>query len=155
MEEEWPDASELAAERAAAREAATPVPERVWALRNVAATAAMSGPAGVGRAVQMLDKAIGLKEEWVGGAEHPSAPLPLDFKAESEAHNPPIVWSPRRRRPRSAAADKAVRLECEWVGGGEHRRTPVSMLSVLGSAFLNGAVRQEVYVLLAPGEPAH
>ncbi len=85
VEEEWPDASELAAERAAAREAATPVPERVWALRNVAATAAMSGPAGVGRAVQLLEKAIGLKEEWVGGAEHPSAPLPLDFKAESQS----------------------------------------------------------------------
>jgi len=35
LEEEWPDQKEAAAARAAAREAATPVPERVWALRNV------------------------------------------------------------------------------------------------------------------------
>jgi hypothetical protein len=70
--EEWPDASELAADRAAARDAATPVPERVWALRNVAATAAMSGAGGVARAVQLLDKALALKQEWVGSAEHPS-----------------------------------------------------------------------------------
>jgi hypothetical protein len=69
---EWPDASELAADRAAARDAATPVPERVWALRNVAATAAMSGAGGVARAVQLLDKALALKQEWVGSAEHPS-----------------------------------------------------------------------------------
>ena len=37
LEEEWPDQKEAAAARAAAREAATPVPERVWALRNVGA----------------------------------------------------------------------------------------------------------------------
>ena len=35
LEEEWPDQRQAAAARAAAREAATPVPERVWALRNV------------------------------------------------------------------------------------------------------------------------
>ena len=69
---EWPDASELAADRAAAREAATPVPERVWALRNVAATAAMGGAGGAARAIQLLDKALALKQEWVGSAEHPS-----------------------------------------------------------------------------------
>ena len=37
LEEEWPDQRQAAAARAAAREAATPVPERVWALRNVGA----------------------------------------------------------------------------------------------------------------------
>ena len=38
LEEEWPDQAETAAARLAEREAATPVPERVWALRNVAST---------------------------------------------------------------------------------------------------------------------
>ena len=38
LEEEWPDRAETAAARLAEREAATPVPERVWALRNVAST---------------------------------------------------------------------------------------------------------------------
>ena len=35
-EEEWPDAAETKAARVAEREAKTPVPERCWALRNVA-----------------------------------------------------------------------------------------------------------------------
>ena len=35
-EEEWPDANEIKAARVAAKEASTPIPERVWALRNVA-----------------------------------------------------------------------------------------------------------------------
>jgi hypothetical protein len=35
-EEEWPDAAESKAARLAEREAKTPVPERCWALRNVA-----------------------------------------------------------------------------------------------------------------------
>ena len=52
------------------------VPERVWALRNVSATAAMGGPSGAARAVQLLDKALALKEEWVGSPEHPSASSP-------------------------------------------------------------------------------
>lgn len=38
LEEEWPDQAVTAAARLAEREAATPVPERVWALRNVAST---------------------------------------------------------------------------------------------------------------------
>jgi hypothetical protein len=35
-DEEWPDAAETKAARVAEREAKTPVPERCWALRNVA-----------------------------------------------------------------------------------------------------------------------
>ena len=42
-EEEWPDAKEIKAARRAEEEAKTPVPERCWALRNVA------GAAGAGR----------------------------------------------------------------------------------------------------------
>ena len=43
LEEEWPDQAETAAARLAEREAATPVPERVWALRNVASTLVRPG----------------------------------------------------------------------------------------------------------------
>jgi hypothetical protein len=71
LEEEWPDEREAAAARAAAREAATPVPERVWALRNVGATLALGGPGERARARQMLEKAALLKAEWVGGKRHP------------------------------------------------------------------------------------
>lgn len=38
VEEEWPDARSMAAARFEERENLTPVPERVWALRNVAFT---------------------------------------------------------------------------------------------------------------------
>ena len=74
LEEEWPDSSDIAAERAAQREAATPLPERVWALRNVAATLALGGPGELSRARQLLEKALQLKQESVDGTtEHPGA----------------------------------------------------------------------------------
>ena len=77
LEEEWPDSSDIAAERAAAREANTPLPERIWALRNVAATLALGGPGELARARQLLEKALQLKQESVSGAaEHPGAPSP-------------------------------------------------------------------------------
>ncbi len=72
LEEDWPDSSDIAAERAAQREAATPLPERVWAMRNVAATLALGGPGELSRARQLLEKALQLKQESVDGAtEHP------------------------------------------------------------------------------------
>ena len=74
LEEEWPDSSDIAAERAAEREAATPLPERIWALRNVAATLALGGPGELARARQLLEKALQLQQESLGGAaEHPGA----------------------------------------------------------------------------------
>lgn len=77
IEEEWPDEAESAAARAAAREAATPVPERVWALHNVGSTLALGGPGERARARQMLEKAALLKADWVGGSRHPGAPCAL------------------------------------------------------------------------------
>ena len=76
LEEEWPDSSDITAERAAQREAATPLPERVWALRNVAATLALGGPGELSRARQLLEKALQLKQVSVdGAAEHPGVRL--------------------------------------------------------------------------------
>ena len=73
VQEEWPDEAEAAAARTAAREAATPVPERVWALQNVGSALALQGPAQLARARQLLERAVLLKADWVGRARHPGA----------------------------------------------------------------------------------
>ena len=54
-----------------AREEATPVPERAWALRNVASTLALGGPGERARARTLLEKAVTLKEQWLDSKEHP------------------------------------------------------------------------------------
>ena len=55
----------------AVREEATPVPERAWALRNVASTLALGGPGERARARTLLEKAVALKEQWLNDKEHP------------------------------------------------------------------------------------
>ena len=72
LKEEWPDEAELRAARAAEREATTPVPERCWALRNVASTLALGGASERGQARHMLEKAVLLKQRAAGAADHPS-----------------------------------------------------------------------------------
>ncbi|KAK9827325.1 hypothetical protein WJX81_005191 [Elliptochloris bilobata] len=71
VQEEWPDEVEAAEARTAAREAATPVPERVWALQNVGSALALQGPRELARARQLLERAVLLKADWVGRARHP------------------------------------------------------------------------------------
>lgn len=71
LEEEWPDEDEVRAARMAVREEATPVPERAWALRNVAATLALGGAGERARARSLLEKALALKEQWLDDLEHP------------------------------------------------------------------------------------
>lgn len=71
LEEEWPDEDEVRAARMAVREEATPVPERAWALRNVASTLALGGPGERARARTLLEKAVTLKEQWLDDKEHP------------------------------------------------------------------------------------
>ena len=55
----------------AVREEATPVPERAWALRNVASTLALGGPGERARARSLLEKAVNLKEQWLDDGQHP------------------------------------------------------------------------------------
>ena len=55
----------------AVREEATPVPERAWALRNVASTLALGGPGERARARSLLEKAVILKEQWLNDDQHP------------------------------------------------------------------------------------
>ena len=71
LEEEWPDEDEVRAARMQVREEATPVPERAWALRNVAATLSLGGAGERARARTLLEKAVTLKEQWLNDAEHP------------------------------------------------------------------------------------
>lgn len=71
VEFEWPDRSELAAARQAEIEATTPIPERVWALKNVGSTLAMGGPGERARARHLLERAVDLKREFVGSRKHP------------------------------------------------------------------------------------
>ncbi len=71
LEEEWPDEDEVKAARMAVREEATPVPERAWALRNVASTLALGGPGERARARSLLEKAVTLKEQWLDDDQHP------------------------------------------------------------------------------------
>jgi hypothetical protein len=71
LEEEWPDEDEVRAARMAVREEATPVPERAWALRNVASTLALGGLGERARARNLLEKAVTLKELWLDDDQHP------------------------------------------------------------------------------------
>ena len=68
---EIPDRSERTALRVKEAEKAVPIPERVWALRNVAATSAMGGRDGQVRARGLLERAIHLKQGFVGSPQHP------------------------------------------------------------------------------------
>lgn len=72
LEEERPDVAQTRAERLAEMETKTPVPERVWALRNVAGTLAMGGLGERSRARQLLEQAVQLKQRFSGSLEHPS-----------------------------------------------------------------------------------
>lgn len=75
LEESWPDYRELAAARMQEQEANTPLPERVWALRNVARTLALGGDGERLRARGLLEQAVGLKQVFCGGPSHPGALL--------------------------------------------------------------------------------
>ena len=68
---EMPDRAEQAAIKLREIQDSIPVPERVWALRNVGSTSALGGPQGRARARKLLDQAIVLKRDLVGGMQHP------------------------------------------------------------------------------------
>lgn len=105
VQEEWPDASESAAARVAQREATTPIPERVWALRNVAATSALGGPAGAARAVQLLQQALQLKEEDLGDSSHPCLLPELEAMADAAASA-----GPELRDAETQARERSLRI---------------------------------------------
>ena len=71
LAQEWPDEAHKKAARAADRDAKTPVPERCWALRNVAGALAMGGPGERTRARELLEQAVLLKQRFAGAPDHP------------------------------------------------------------------------------------
>lgn len=68
-EEEWPDEARIRAARVADAQAAAPVPERVWAMRNAAATLALTGARE--QALALLRTAVEVEAAWVGGSPDP------------------------------------------------------------------------------------
>lgn len=72
LAEEWPDEGDMRAARQADRDAKTPVPERVWALRNVAGTLALGSPGERARARKLLEQAVILKQRFAGDPDHPT-----------------------------------------------------------------------------------
>ena len=69
-EEEFPDEAELRRMRRKQVEAKTPIPERVWALRNSSNSLAQSG--ALGQAAEQLQRAVKLKMDWLGEKIHPA-----------------------------------------------------------------------------------
>lgn len=71
LEQERKSARELSDEQALEKEALTPVPERVWALRNIAATMALGDWRSRDKARELYSKAIELQKEYLGDQKHP------------------------------------------------------------------------------------
>ncbi|PSC67518.1 hypothetical protein C2E20_8825 isoform B [Micractinium conductrix] len=102
--EEWPDTAEIKAARRAEEEAKTPIPERCWALRNVAGTLSMGGAGERARARKLLEQAVLLKQQFAGAPDHPGVlpellPLVALLAADPE-------WQ------RDAAGAAALALAC-------------------------------------------
>ena len=68
-EEAWPDEARIRSARVAEAQAAAPVPERVWAMRNAAATLALTGARE--QALALLRQAVEVEDAWVGGSPDP------------------------------------------------------------------------------------
>ncbi|KAL0026873.1 hypothetical protein WJX77_008203 [Trebouxia sp. C0004] len=136
LEEEWPDEDEMRAARMAVREEATPVPERAWALRNVASTLALGGPGERARARSLLEKAVTLKEQWLDDDQHPGLLIELDalgsvLEASTEWHQDAVAIRARMLRILSLVASR-------YLSAGE---TPSGVI------VLESAVRQYEDVL--------
>ncbi|KAL3153047.1 hypothetical protein ABBQ38_012071 [Trebouxia sp. C0009 RCD-2024] len=125
LEEEWPDEDEVRAARMAVREEATPVPERAWALRNVASTLALGGPGERARARTLLEKAVTLKEQWLDDKEHPGLLVELD------------------------ALSSVLESSAEWrADAGAIRARMLRILSLVASRFLSAGETASAVVVL-------
>lgn len=74
LEEQWPDRRQIAAELIKEREEKTPIPERVWAMRNVAKTLLISSStseSALTKAKNLMEDAIQLQREHFNAPDHP------------------------------------------------------------------------------------
>jgi hypothetical protein len=86
-----PSARDAAAAVTEARQELTPVLERVWALRNVAATLAQSSAKGREQARKLLEQALDLQQGRYGGDAHPAR---LGELWRRDAHADPLAQAP-------------------------------------------------------------
>lgn len=71
LEQERKSARELSDEQAVEKEALIPIPERVWALRNIASTMALGDRSSKVKARELFSNAIELQREYLGNQKHP------------------------------------------------------------------------------------
>eukprot|EP00873_Tetraselmis_striata_P000543 jgi/Tetstr1/420807/TSEL_011883.t1 len=139
LKEEWPDREELAAARMEEIEANTPVPERCWALRNVAGTLTMGGPGERQRALTMLERALALKEQYYKSQLHPGLLAELEMLA-SLLERDHLLWAA------AAKANKLRILEVVRLVAARYRLDG----DPLGAAVLQAGAAAECAEFLGP-----
>jgi len=132
LQEEWPDREELAAARMEEIEANTPIPERCWALRNVAGTLSIGGPGERARALTMLRRAVSLKEEHHRSKAHPGLLPELDALGEC------LSRSPELQEEAAATWERVLEIAC--LVAGRYRRDGLA----LEAAALQGGAAAEL-----------
>eukprot|EP00210_Caulerpa_lentillifera_P005752 g5499.t1 len=87
LQEQWPDRSQITAELIKEREEKTPIPERVWAMKNVAKTLLIGSPSAsaLTKARDLLTQAIDLQKQYFKFPVHPGLLGALKDSAEIEA----------------------------------------------------------------------
>ncbi|GMH42169.1 hypothetical protein BSKO_10088 [Bryopsis sp. KO-2023] len=170
MQQEWPDRQELAAARAQEAEDATPVPERVWAMRNVARTLSMGS--SLSQAKSLIEKALRLQVEHLETKDHPGViPALFDYaqvlsKLPGEEQQAQSVWEDvlalvdsvgDRYRKQGDLASAVISWECGVKGTevvlGERNRLVKRMIQKAESleSALDGEEESKVTALRRSG----
>ena len=125
VEEEWPEYAERARMRAEESEALTPLPEKAWALRNVAL--ASGNPE---RARAMLRQGLGYLERHLGSDAHPGLltdMLALAGVCEGRAGEDP-AWAAEAAALRRRAAGVVAAAAAAAEAGGDPARAAALLL---------------------------
>ena len=108
----------MRAARAADREAKTPIPERIWALRNVAGTLGLgASPGERARARQLLEQAVLMKQRLAGAPDHPCA-LP-ELAALAALLAPEPAWGEDAAGVAALALRAAARIAEAYAAAGD------------------------------------
>lgn len=127
--EAWPDAKEQTEARVRERESQIPVPERTWALRNVAYSLTLGGPSELARAREMYELSLSLLEGFYARPAHPG--LLLDnltlagvlARREAWRGEEAACW----RRVAACAEAAAAALELQSGRGEDARRARAAL----------------------------
>ncbi|CAG9462653.1 unnamed protein product [Pedinophyceae sp. YPF-701] len=102
--------------RVLADQAATPIPERVWAMRNVASTLASGGQ--LGQARKMMEEAVELMEQYLGSDDHPGLLMDLSSLASVYDRGSLLEWQELARRTRRRIVHIVVLVANTWAEAG-------------------------------------